>query len=307
MSGQKSDETRRGFLSRLGPMCAAAACMGAGCALPSEPSSRGGRLKQSVAGWCFMNEGPRWDVETLARQASQLGCEAVELVDPEHWDMLRSHGLICAATKSHTFVRGMNNPRHWPECHGRLRRAIEVTSAAGFPNVMTFTGFDDTTGEPNGSRVEPREGIDNCVRGYKEIVGVAEKAGVTLILEPLNTRDAAPMKGHPGYLGDHVDECVEVIRRVGSPALKLLFDVYHVQIMDGDLIRRIRALGDLIAHVQVAGCPGRGPLGAGQEIQYGAVMQALVDIGYDGYVGHEWIATGDAYEQLREAVGICMR
>ena len=145
---------------------------------------------------------------------------------------MRRYGLICAATKSHTFVRGMNNRGHWPECHAKLRTAIEATSAAGFPNVMTFTGMSDTSGEPGGSRVEPEEGIDNCVRGYRAIVGVAERANVTLILEPLNTRDATPMKGHPGYLGDHVEECMEIIRRVGSPALALLFDVYHVQIMD---------------------------------------------------------------------------
>ena len=252
-----------------------------------------------------MNQGPRWDVETLARQAAKVGCGALELIDPAHWGLLRRYGLICAATKSHTFVRGMNNPRHWPECHEKLREAIEATSAAGFPNVMTFTGLLDTTGEPNGSRVAEDEGLENCIRGYKEIVAVAERAGVTLILEPLNTRDATPMKGHPGYLGDHVDECVEIIRRVGSPALKLLFDVYHVQIMDGDLIRRIRELHELIAHVQVAGCPGRGPLGSDQEINYGAVMRALADVGYDGYVGHEWIATGNAERQLAEAVRIC--
>lgn len=295
--------SRRGFLGKvgLGAAAAFAGCTGA------PPWRARGRLKQSVAGWCFLHQGPRWDVETLARTAARLGCVALELVDPEHWRTLSRYGLVCAATKSHGFVRGMNNPRHWPECHAKLRRAIDVTAAAGFPNVMTFTGMSDTSAEPQGSRVGERAGIDNCVRGYKEIVGVAERANVTLILEPLNTRDGAPMKGHPGYLGDHVDECAEIVRRVGSPALRLLFDVYHVQIMDGDLIRRIRELRELIAHVQIAGCPGRGPLGEDQEIRYGAVMQALVDVGYEGYVGHEWIATGDAARQLAEAVRICDR
>ena len=252
-----------------------------------------------------MNQGPRWDVETLARNASALGCDALELIEPDRWDVLERHGLICAATKSHTFVRGMNNPGHWPECHAKLRAAIDATSAAGFPNVMTFTGLADTSTEPNGSLVGPQQGLDNCVEGYRQIVGYAERANVTLVLEPLNTRDPEPMKGHPGYLGDHVDECMEIIRRVDSPALRLLFDVYHVQIMDGDLVRRIHELRDYIAHVQVAGCPGRGPLGPDQEIQYPAVMRALVDIGYEGYVGHEWIATGDATRQLAEAVAIC--
>lgn len=298
-------ESRRSFVTRIGLIGATAATVGSGCRLWSNDIVRRGRLKQSIAGWCFMNQGPRWDIETLAATAARLGCHALELVAPRHWDVLRRHGLICAATKSHTFVRGMNNLGHWPECHARLRTAIEVTAAAGFPNVMTFTGLADTSREPNGSVVAAEEGIDNCVRGYQQIVGTAERAGVTLILEPLNTRDTAPMKGHPGYLGDHVEECMEIILRVGSPALKLLFDVYHIQIMDGDLIRRIGELAEFIAHVQVAGCPGRGPLGADQEINYRAVMQAFVDMGYDGYIGHEWIATGDARQQLESAVTLC--
>lgn len=264
-----------------------------------------GRLAQSLAAWCFVNQGPRWDVATLARHAADLGCRAVELVEPEHWHLLREHGLVCAATKSHTFVRGMCHRGHWPECHAALRASIEVTAAAGFPNVMTFTGMADTAGEPNGGRVEPEEGLENCVRGYEEIVGEAERAGVTLVLEPLNTRDDRPMRGHPGYLGDHVDECVEIVRRVSSPSLRLLFDVYHVQVMDGDLVRRIGELGELIGHVQVAGCPGRGPLGPDQEIHYPAVMRALADGGYRGYVGHEWIAVGDALEELRLSLEAC--
>ncbi len=296
-------QTRRSFLRRLGVLSAAAAA--AGCTSLVGRGSPGGRQKQSVAGWCFMNQGPKWSLETLAHTASELGCGALELVDVEHWDVLRRHGLVCAATKSHSFVRGMNNEGHWAECHSKLRTAIEATSAAGFPNVMTFTGFSDTSGEPGGSKVGDREGIDNCVRAYKEIVGEAERAKVTLVLEPLNTRDAMPMKGHPGYQGDHVDECMEIIRRVSSPSLRLLFDVYHVQIMDGDLIRRIRELREYIAHVQIAGCPGRGPLGADQEINYSAVIRAFAEIGYDGYIGHEWIATGDAFKQLSAAVEIC--
>jgi hydroxypyruvate isomerase len=281
----------------------AAAATAPGCV--TWPTGGSGALKQSLAGWCFMNQGPRWDIETLARTAREFGCKAVELVDPQHWGVLRDHGLVCAATKSHTFVRGMNNRQHWAECMLKLRAAIGASSTVGFPNVMTFTGMLDTSKEKNGSVVQPEEGIDNCVEGYKKIVGVAEKANVTLILEPLNTRDPAPMKGHPGYQGDHVAECMEIIRRVNSPALKLLFDVYHVQVMDGDLIRRIRELRDFIAHVQVAGNPGRGPLGAEQEINYAAVMRAFVEIDYQGYIGHEWIPTGNARAQLAEAVSIC--
>ena len=278
-----------GVAGALGAACVTAPAADAPSPIPGGVV-RDGALKQSLAGWCFLNQGPQWDVATLARRAADLGCRAVELVDPEHWETLRAHGLVCAATKSHTFVRGMAQRGHWAECHEALERAIEVTSAAGFPNVMTFTGMADTSTEPNGGVVTPEEGLDNCVEGYRRIVGQAERAGVTLVLEPLNTRDPAPMKGHPGYLGDHVDECVEIVRRVDSPALRLLFDVYHVQVMDGDLVRRIAELRDLIGHVQVAGCPGRGPLTPDQEIHYPAVARALADSGYAGYVGHEWIA-----------------
>ncbi len=301
---QTSAPSRRDFIKGAG--LAAGAIGLAGCApLPRSNRIVNGRLKQSIAGWCFMNRGPKWSVEQLASKAAKLGCSALELVGEETWPVLRRHGLICAATRSHTFVRGMNNPLHWDECLAKLRPAIEATAAANFPNVMTFTGFADTSSEPRGSLVGPEEGIENCVRGYKKIIGLAERKGVSLILEQLNSRDPQPMKGHPGYQGDHMDECMEIIQRVGSPNLKLLFDVYHVQVMDGDLIRRIHQAREVIGHVQVAGCPGRGGLGSDQEINYAAVMKAFVEIGFEGYIGHEWIPTGDADQQLAQAVSIC--
>ena len=126
-----------------------------------------------------------------------------------------------------------------------------------------------------------------------------------MVLEPLNSRATENMRGHPGYQGDHVDYCAEIVRAVDSPGLRLLFDVYHVQIMDGDLVRRIHENKDIIGHVQIAGNPGRGPIGPEQEINYRAVMQALVDIGYQGYVGHEWIPVNNPYQELKQAVEIC--
>ena len=122
----------------------------------------------------------------------------------------------------------------------------------------------------------------------------------------MNSRDDShPMKGHPGYQGDHVDYCIDIIRRVGSPRLKLLFDVYHVQIMDGDLIRRIHQCKDHIGHVHTAGNPGRGELDDRQEINYPAVMRTLVETGYSGYVGHEFIPTRDPRQGLRQAITVC--
>ena len=144
------------------------------------------------------------------------------------------------------------------------------------------------------------------MKGLKILASRAEARGVTVCLEHLNTRDDThPMKGHPGYQGDDLDYCAEIVRRVGSPNVKLLFDVYHVQVMNGDVIRRLRQYRDLLGHVHVAGCPGRGELDDTQEIHYPAVMKALLDVDYTGYVGQEFIPTRDPGRGLAEAVALC--
>jgi len=262
-----------------------------------------GRINQSVAHWCFEEY---WSLEKTCQIAKQLGCKSIEVVGPETWPTLKKYGLVCALAPSHMFIRGVNNPLHWDECLSKLRDAIDATAEAGFKNVITFTGAADTSGEEKGSKVDSEQGAKNCVKAYKKIIGYAEKKKVNLCLEQLNTRDDThPMKGHPGYQGDHVDYCMDIIKKVGSPSMKLLFDVYHVQIMDGDLIRRIKECGEYIGHVHVAGNPGRGELDDNQEINYPPVMQALLDIGYKGYVGHEFIPTRDPLEGLTQAVKLC--
>ena len=264
-----------------------------------------GNIKQVVAAWPFMATGPKWSPEEFLQYVSSLGLVDVELFPVEHWALLKKYNMVCAATKSHTFIRGMNNRNHQSECFAALEKAIEDSSTAGFPNVMTFTGLEDTSQEKNGSKVSAEEGMKNCIEGYKKMVRIAEKKNVTLILEPLNSRVTEPMKGHPGYQGDHIDYCMDIIKAVSSPALKLLFDVYHIQIMDGNLIANINEYIEYIAHVQVAGNPGRGEIGDGQEINYRAIMKTLLKNGYTGYVGHEWIPTSDAMTGLREAIQIC--
>lgn len=266
---------------------------------------RKGNIKQVIAAWPFMNAGPKWTATEFLKQAADLGVVGVELFPVENWSLLKKYKLICAATKSHTFVRGMNNKGHHPECFASLRKAIEVTAAAGFPNVMTFTGLADTSSEPNGSKVSLEEGRRNCIEGYKKMARIAEQQKVTMVLEPLNSKVAENMKGHPGYQGDHIDYCIDIIQTVGSPSLKLLFDVYHIQIMDGNIISHIEQYKEYIGHVQVAGVPGRGEIGNRQEVNYARVMKALLDVEYAGYVGHEWIPTGDPVAGLQEAVTIC--
>jgi hydroxypyruvate isomerase len=248
--------------------------------------------------------GNKWSAEQLIEHAAMLGLAGTELLDVEHWHLLKKHGMVNAATKSHGFIKGMNNKAHHPECLKLLEQAIKDTGDAGFPNVMTFTGMADTTKE-GGSIVSLEEGKANCIEGYKKIIGLAEKHKVNLILEPLNTAVSDEMKGHPGYQGDHIDYCMEIVKAVDSPSVKILFDAYHIQLMDGNLIQRLKQYADYIAHVQMAGVPGRGELGADQEINYPALMKTLLEIGYTGYVGHEWIPTKEPVTGLTEAVRIC--
>ncbi len=259
-----------------------------------QPAIKNKRLKQSIVRWCFEEH---WNMEQLCQQANRLGCGSVEIVEPKDWPILKKHGLICAIAPSHGFDKGMNNPKYHEMCLDKMRVAIDACAEAGYPNVITFTGFRED--------VSDDDGIKNCVAGYKKIVGYAEKKKVTLCLEMLNSRVAEKMKGHPGYQGDHTDYCIDILKKVGSPRLKLLFDVYHVQIMDGDVIRRIRQFAEYIGHVHTAGNPGRAELDDKQEINYPPIMRALVDVKYTGYVGQEFIPTRDPAKGLEEAVILC--
>ena len=274
-----------------------------------------GRVNHSIVHWCY---GKSWNVEETCRIAVQLGCKSIEVVGPEHWPTLKKYGLVCALAPSHLFTQGMNNPKYHPMCIELMRKAIDDCADAGFPAVITFTGFAEETGEPAGGKnpdmsrlppnrpvISPDDGIKNCVAGFKQIVGYAEKKGINLSLEMLNSRVDVEMKGHPGYQGDHIDYCLEILRQVGSPRLGLLFDIYHVQIMDGDLITRVKQCREYINHVHTAGVPGRCELDENQEINYPPVVRAIVEQGFNGYVGHEFIPTRDPLDGLREAVRVC--
>jgi hydroxypyruvate isomerase len=273
---------------------AAAAALAPATFADDRPAAGKKRIKQSLVHWCFKKH---WDIDQMCRVARDLGCLSVELCPPADWPTLKKHGLVCAIASSHPFARGMNNPKYQPMCIEKLTAAIDACAAAKFPNVITFTGFRED--------IDDEAGIKNCVAGFKKVLGHAEKKKVTLCLEMLNSKVNETMKGHPGYQGDHLAYCMKIIEKVASPRLKLLFDIYHVQIMDGDLIRHVRQYADVIAHVHTAGNPGRGELDDNQEINYPPVMRALVEIGYKGYVGQEFIPTRDPLVGLRQAVSRC--
>ena len=308
--------SRRRMLATTAGFAAGSALLGASSPAAAAPfrrrSVRNGHIQQSVAQWCFEAFGGKWNLEKTCEIARDLGCKSVELLTGEHLPTVQKASLICAMTQINMdpdppFLRGFNNPNHWPKLIKATQEAIDAAAQYGSPNVICFTGYSarDVT-NLKGEQIPSEEGAKNCVEGLKKVIGYAEKKNVTLCMEMLNSReDSHPMKGHPGYQGDHTDYCMDIIHRVGSQRLKLLFDVYHVQIMDGDVIRRIRQLKEQIGHVHVAGNPGRGELDENQEINYPPVMKALLEIGYTGYVGQEFIPTRDAYESLRDAVRLC--
>ncbi len=252
------------------------------------------RLNQSIVSWCFEKY---WGIEKMCLVARQLWWRSVELVEPKHWPMLKKHGLVCALAGSHWFDKGMNNPEYHDMCLGRMRESIDACAEFGFPNVITFTGLAEGISRGDGAR--------NCVAGYKKIIGYAESKKVNICLEILNSRIPVEMVGVPDYQGDHTDYCMEIVKQVGSPRMKLLFDVFHVQIMDGDIISRIRQYKDYIGHYHTAGSPERHELDDTQEINYRAVFEAIAETGFAGYIGHEFIPTRDPLYGLREAVALC--
>lgn len=252
-----------------------------------------GRIQQSVVPWCFRPMPPG----ELIEHSAKLGLKSVELVGTEHWPLLKQKGLICAITGSHGFAKGFAHKEEHDECIASLRKSIDATSAAGWPNVITFSGFR--------RGISDDEGIRNMVEGLKKIVGYAEQKKVTLCLEMLNSRVDVEMKGHPDYFCDSIERSIEIIRQVGSERMKLLFDIYHVQIMHGDVITRIRQHHSWIAHYHTAGVPGRGEIDGSQELNYPAIMRAIAETGYKGYVGQEFIPTRDKVQALSEAVQIC--
>jgi hydroxypyruvate isomerase len=267
------------------------------------PVAAAGKLKQSIVHWCFARTSG-WKIEDTIQAALELGCSSVEGVTPEHWDLLAQHHLKCAYVGGHGFVKGMNNPAFWDDNLRILHERIDKCAEYGNPNVLSFTGFSDTTSE-GGSVISHEQGRKNCIEAFKKLIGHAEKKGVTVLLEHLNSRVGEDMKGHPGYQGDNIDYCADIVRSVDSPNMKLLFDIYHVQIMHGDIMRRMESCKEIIGHIHTAGNPGRAEIGRNQEINYPPLMEKLLEIGYTGYVGHEFMPTGDPMDGLREAVSLC--
>jgi hydroxypyruvate isomerase len=281
---------RRGFV--------ATSIAGAGLTMNRSPVSGlrspafPGRLKQSVCRWIYESI----PLPQFARACAGLGLAAIDLLYAEEWPVVRDAGLACsmgyAPRRGDFLTRGFNDPAN----HDLLVRELEVTlplaARAGVPNVIAMFG--------NRNGRQDAEAIDACVTGLNRIKGLAEQEGVTICLELLNSK-----VDHRGYQGDHTAFGVGVVRAVASPRVRLLYDIYHMQIMEGDVIRTIRDNKEWIAHYHTGGVPGRNEIDGGQELNYRAIAQAIADTGFTGYVAHEFEPRRDPMTSLREAVAIC--
>jgi hydroxypyruvate isomerase len=251
--------------------------------------TKSNRIRQSACRWCYQ-EIP---IDALAREAAAIGLVGLDLVDPVDWNMLSKHGLVCTMTPSHGIEKGLNNRANHEQCLEKIRAAIDVTAEAGFANVICFSG----NREPG---ISDKAGLENCEIALRKIVELAEQKKVTVCMELLNSK-----VNHPGYMCDRSEWGAELVKHVGSPRFKLLYDIYHMQVQEGDIIATIGRIGDRIGHYHTAGVPGRHELGEGQELFYPAIMRAIADSGFSGFVAHEFIATNEPVARLREAVAIC--
>lgn len=268
------------------------------------------KFKQSVAYWCLADSDWQWNTEQICQTANKLGLESVELAPPDTYPALRRHNLTCAlcfnGMPGAPFARGLNNLSYHEEIIARTKQSIDLAADYGFPNVIAFTGYKWKKAEdPTSGEIKLEDCMNNCVKGLTELSTYAAAKHVNICLEHLNSRDAShPMKGHPGYQGDNVELCAQIVRNVNSSSVKLLFDVYHVQVMHGDIIRRLKAHRDVIGHIHTAGCPGRNEFDDRQEIHYPGVVAAIRGIGYDGFIGHEFIPTNEPADSLQQAMNI---
>ncbi len=251
-----------------------------------------GRLRQSVCRWPFQSV----PLEEFLFGVSRLGLEAVDLLYPDEWGRAEAHGLRVstgyASRRPRVIQEGFNDPSLHDVLVSELMEAIPIAVAAGVRNLLVMSG--------NRRGDDPLAGVASCVAGLRQIAPYAERQGVTLVLEMLNST-----VDHPGYDADSVRYGLEVVQGVGSPAMRLLYDVYHMQIMEGNVIATLRDHRDVIAHVHTAGVPGRHELDETQELNYRAISNALAEQGFPGFVAHEFVPTRPPMQALQEAVEVC--
>jgi hydroxypyruvate isomerase len=286
-------------LTRREALAAGAATLAAGLTTPSDVHAQAaasgkavmkGRLKQSVSRWCYQ----KIPMPEFCKAVAAMGVPAIDLLNEPDWAVVRDFGLICSMGSGGggSIANGLNVKANHDAIVRGLELNIPKAAAQKVPNVITFFG--------NRRGMSDSEAIANCIEGLNRVKKVAEDSGVTICVELLNSK-----VDHKDYHGDHTAFGVEIVKAVASPRVKLLYDIYHMQIMEGDIIRTIRDNKEYLAHFHTGGVPGRHELDATQELNWATVCAAIADTGFQGYVAHEFVPTRDPLTSLREAVVLC--
>jgi hydroxypyruvate isomerase len=284
---ETSSLTRRNLLSAAlaGTACGLITSAARGDEKP-QPAKLKGRIKQAITPGVLR----KMSVEQMCQVCVQLGLVGIDFVSPNDWPTLKKHGLIC--TMASFGIGGLNRKQNHEKALANLRKAIDAVAEAGFPNLICMSG--------NRAGLSDEEGAANCVEGLKQIAAFAEEKKVNVCMELLNSK-----RNHKDYQCDRTAWGVGMCKKVGSPRVKLLYDIYHMQVQEGDVIATIRENIQYIAHFHTAGVPGRHEIDDTQELYYPAVMRAIADLKFEGFVAHEYNPTHDPVESLRQAVTIC--
>jgi hydroxypyruvate isomerase len=258
-----------------------------GAVLPEQHKIQG-NIKQSVCRWCYGSI----PLEQLTAEAGKIGYKSIELLTPEDYKTVKTHGLTCAMLRCASIADGLNRKENHDRIEQELRRHIEFAAAEGIPNVICMSG--NRRGMPDDL------GLENCAIGLKRVVGLAEEKKVTICMEGLNSK-----VDHKDYMYDFTKWGVSLAKKVGSPRFRLLYDIYHMQIMEGDVIRTIRENHEFIAHYHTGGVPGRHEIDETQELNYPTIIKAILDTGYTGYLGQEFIPRREPIASLAQGFRIC--
>lgn len=282
--------TRRALLKSSVVTFAASQLPSTSATQAAVPQPRKGRIRQSVSRWCYSHVS----LDQLAEYAARIGLRGIDLLQPEEYEVPRRYGLVCAMAYAGggEINQALNRVENHAAIEQAFRTNIPKAAKSLVPNVITFSG--------NRAGMSDEEGARNTIMGLNRVKKIAEDNGVTVCLELLNSK-----RDHHDYMCDHTAWGVRVVQEVNSPHVRLLYDIYHMQIMEGDLISTIRQNLPWIAHFHTGGVPGRHELDSTQEVQWDGVMKAIADSGFKGYVAHEFVPTRDPLESLKSAVDLC--
>jgi hydroxypyruvate isomerase len=254
-----------------------------------ETGKTNGNLKQSVCQWCYKDT----PIEKLAEEAKRIGYKSVELLTPDKFKLIQPFGLTCAMLSGAcTIPNGFNEKKRHDQLEKSTREHIDFAADNNLRNVIVFSG--------NRRKLTDEEGLENCAEGLKRVVGYAEQKKVTICMELLNSK-----VNHPDYMCDNSKWGVALVKKVGSPRFKLLYDIYHMQIMEGDVIRTIQQNKEYYGHFHTGGNPGRNEIDETQELNYTAICKAIVATGFEGYLAQEFIPKRDPMTSLAQGFKIC--